>query len=53
MSSLTNKYSNWQIYGFFGLFLTNAIWTYYAIAFVKIIPIIIKSLVFIFPHNKK
>jgi len=38
MSSLTNKYSNWQIYGFFGLFLTNAIWTYYAIFFVKIIP---------------
>lgn len=38
MSSITEKYSNLQIYGLFGLFLTNAIWTYYAIAFVKIIP---------------
>jgi len=38
MNSITEKYSNLQIYGFFGLFLTNAIWTYYAIAFVKIIP---------------
>jgi len=38
MSSITEKYSNLRIYGFFGLFLTNAIWTYYAIAFVKIIP---------------
>lgn len=38
MSSLTSKYSNWQIYGFFGLFLTSSIWTYYALIFVKIIP---------------
>lgn len=38
MTYLKNKYSNSQIYGFFGLFLTNAILTYYAIAFVKIIP---------------
>jgi len=38
MSSLANKYSNWQIYGFFGLFLTNTIWTFYALTFVKVIP---------------
>lgn len=36
MNSLTSKYSNWQIYGFFGLFLTNTIWTFYALTFVKI-----------------
>lgn len=38
MSSLVNKYSNWQIYGFFGLFLINTVWTFYALIFVKIIP---------------
>ena len=38
MKTITEKHSNLQIYGFFGLFLTNAIWTFYAIAFVKIIP---------------
>ena len=38
MNSITEKYSNSQIYGFFGLLLTNTIWTYYAIIFVKIIP---------------
>jgi len=38
MKSITEKHSNLQIYGFFGLFLTNAIWTFYAITFVKIIP---------------
>ena len=38
MTSIAEKYSNLEIYGFFGLFLTNAIWTYYAIPFVKVIP---------------
>ena len=38
MTYLKNKYSNSQIYGFFGLFLTNAIWTYYALTFVRVIP---------------
>ena len=30
MNSLVTKYSNWQIYGFFGLFLATAIWIHYA-----------------------
>ena len=38
MSSLTNKYSNWQTYGFFGLFLANAIWTFYALVVLKALP---------------
>ncbi len=38
MTSIVEKYSNLRIYGFFGLFLTNAIWTFYAIAFLKVIP---------------
>ena len=35
MSSLANKYSDWQIYGFFGLFLANTIWIHYASFLVK------------------
>ena len=38
MSSLTMKYSNWQVYGFFGLFLANAIWTFYALVVLKVLP---------------
>lgn len=38
MSSLANKYSNWQIYGFLGLFLTNTIWTFYVLFLAKMIP---------------
>ena len=38
MSSLTNKYSNWQIYGFFGLFLANVVWTFYALFVLKELP---------------
>ena len=37
MSSLVNRYSSWQIYGFFGLFLANAIWIHYASFLVKTI----------------
>ena len=38
MSSLLDKYSNWQIYGFFGLFLNHSIWTYYLLTYVMGIP---------------
>jgi len=38
MSSLANKYSNWKIYGFFGLFLANVVWTFYALVALKAIP---------------
>ncbi|MCH9659107.1 hypothetical protein K0U27_10570 [archaeon] len=38
MSSLTNKYSNWQIYGFFGLFLANVVWAFYALVVLKALP---------------
>lgn len=37
MSSLTSKYSNWQIYGFVGLFLTSAVWAYWGLFVIKII----------------
>jgi len=38
MNSLANKYSNWQIYGFFGLFLANVVWTFYALVVLKAMP---------------
>ena len=38
MNSLANKYSNWHIYGFFGLFLANAIWTFYVLVVLKAMP---------------
>lgn len=38
MNSLETKYSNWQIYGFFSLLLSNSIWTYYTLVIVKAIP---------------
>ncbi|MCV0391962.1 MAG: hypothetical protein K5790_01565 [Nitrosopumilus sp.] len=38
MNSLATKYSNWQIYGFFSLFISNSIWTYYALVIVKATP---------------
>jgi hypothetical protein len=37
MSSLANRYSNLQIFGFFSLFLTSSIWTYWGIWILKII----------------
>jgi len=38
MISLAEKYPNRQVYGFFGLFLANTIWTFYALVVLKAIP---------------